>query len=86
MYLKNREISVSDIIRTRILKQSDQIIRLFKLCEMLKFAEVETSFSNSNRNFGQEIFTLIKKSKEDICKTAQGRARINLFRINQEMI
>ncbi|MEN9446335.1 MAG: hypothetical protein RL728_847 [Bacteroidota bacterium] len=86
MYLKLQQLSVSDTVRSRILKESDEIIRLFKLCEMIQFAEVETSFSSSNRNFGEEIFTLKKKSKEDICSTAQGRARLNLFRINQDLI
>ncbi len=86
MYLKLQKLSVADTIRSKILKNSDEIINLFKLCEIIQFAEVETSFSSSNRNFGEEIFTLRKKSKEDICSSAKGRARLNLFRINQDLI
>ncbi len=47
MYLKGREISVSDIIRSKILKDSDQIINLFRLLEMIEFANVEVSISSS---------------------------------------
>jgi hypothetical protein len=86
MYLKTRELSISDVIRSKILKDSEQIKGLFKLIELIKFEEVESSISSSNRNYGQEIFTLKKKSKEDILATAQGRARLNLFRINKDMI
>lgn len=86
MYLKSREITISDIIRSKILKESDQIINLFNLCKILQFGDVESSFSSSNRNMGQEIFTLKKKSKQEICETAQGRARLNLFRINADLI
>lgn len=86
MYLKSQELSISDVIRSKILKDSDQIKGLFKLLELIQFGEVESSVSSSNRNHGQEMFTFKKRSKEDICTTAQGRARLNLFRINQDMI
>ena len=86
MYLKGREISVSDIIRSKILKDSYQIINLFRLLEMIEFADVEVSISSSNRNLGKEIFMLKKRHCMDICNTAKGRARLNLYRINKEMI
>ena len=86
MYLKKMDISASDVIRSKVLKETDQIVKLFKLCELLRFAELETTVSSSNRNYGNEIYILKKKSSQEICQTAQGRARLNLFRINKDLI
>ena len=86
MYFKKDKITTSDVIRSKILKESYQILKLFKLCEILQFGEVESTFSSSNRNFRNEILTLKKKSMHEIYKTAQGRARLHLFRINKDLI
>lgn len=86
MYLKTSVLTISDVIRSKILKDHDQIRNLFKLCEILEFGTVETTVSSSNRNLGQEVFTLKKNSKISITSTAKGRARFNLFRINKDLI
>jgi hypothetical protein len=84
-YLKNDSLTISDIIRSKILKDHEDIIKIFKLHELLQFGVLESSLSQSNRYLGQEVYHLKKYSKNDISETAEGRARLNLFRINQEV-
>lgn len=84
-YLKNNSLTISDIIRSKILKDHVDIIKIFKLFELLQFGILESSLSNSNRNLGKEVYVLKKYSKNDISETAKGRARLNLFRINQDI-
>ena len=85
MYLKELEISVSDIVRSKILKDHDTILKMFKLIQLIKFGDVRLISSSSNRNIGKELSVLTKKSLVDILQTAQGRARFRLFRLNKEL-
>ena len=42
-YLKNDSLTISDIIRSKILKDHEDIIKIFKLYELLQFGVLESS-------------------------------------------
>jgi hypothetical protein len=59
------DISTVDAILSKVLKETDQIVKLFRLCELLRFAELESTLSSSYRNSGIEINILKKKSRQE---------------------
>jgi hypothetical protein len=86
MYLKGNFFSISDILRSKILRDEDDIKKIFKLMEIVEFGEVEVTLSASNRNSGKELYTLKINPLDNILSTAQGRARFNLFRLNKGLV
>ena len=85
LYLKGSYLSVSDIIRSKILKDERDIIKILRIIEMAKFGKISIKTSNSNRNSGKEIYLLTKDVLSNVLSTAQGRARFNLFRLNKDL-
>lgn len=85
MYVKFREISISDIIRSKILKEEEQILKIFELIQFLQFGSIRVEVSTSNRNAGKSLYFFKKKGLDDILSTPQGRARFNLFRLNADL-
>ena len=84
--MKGTDLSVSDIVRSKVTKNEKTIIKILKLIELVKFGNITVKNSTSNRNFGKEIYILKKYIYSYLISTAQGRARFNLFRLNRDLL
>jgi hypothetical protein len=84
LYLKGSTLSVSDIIRSKILKDEKEIVMILRIIEMSKFGTISIKTSKSNRNSGKEMYFLTKYISKFVLSTGPGRARFNLFRLNKD--